>query len=91
MAYKYGQTMGIPVGASCAPLIEGLCTVVLSVYLLFLPNDAVDWSLVCDCGILWSYSLTFLLYPPPQTLFVVGILFSRCPCIRPYIRPSVHL
>ena len=26
-----------------------------------------------------------LLYPP-QTLFVVGILFSRCPCVRPSVR-----
>ena len=25
----------------------------------------------------------------PQTLFVVAILFSRCPCVCPYIRPSV--
>ena len=25
-----------------------------------------------------------LIYPP-QTLFVVGILFSRCPCIRPFV------
>ena len=33
---------------------------------------------------------------PPQTLFVVGILFSRCPCVRvcacvrACVRPSVH-
>ena len=26
---------------------------------------------------------------PPQTLFVVGILFSRCPCVRACVRPSV--
>ena len=30
-----------------------------------------------------------LLYPP-QTLFVGGILFSRCPSVRPCIRPSVR-
>ena len=24
-------------------------------------------------------------YTPPQTLFVVGILFSRCPCVRPSV------
>ena len=53
MAYTYGQTMGIPVGTSCTTLIEGLFTVVLSVYLLFLPNDAMYWSLVCDCCIPW--------------------------------------
>ena len=29
-----------------------------------------------------------LLYPP-QTLFVVGILFSRCQSVRPSVRPSV--
>ena len=27
-----------------------------------------------------------LLYPP-QTLFVGGILFSCCPCVRPSVRP----
>ena len=31
-----------------------------------------------------------LLYPP-QTLFVGGILFSRCPSVRPSVRPSVTL
>ena len=25
---------------------------------------------------------------PPQTLFVVGILFSRCPCVRACVRPK---
>ena len=58
--------MGIPVGTSCASLIADLSTVVLSVYLLFLPNNAVDWSLVYDCGISWSYSLIFLF------CFIVG-------------------
>ena len=29
---------------------------------------------------------TLFLYPP-QTLFVVGILFSRCPSVRPSVRP----
>ena len=28
---------------------------------------------------------------PPQTLFVGGILFSRCPSVRPSVRPSVTL
>ena len=27
---------------------------------------------------------------PPQTLFVGGILFSRCPCVRPSVRASVR-
>ena len=27
---------------------------------------------------------------PPQTLFVVGILFSRCPSVRPSVRASVR-
>ena len=27
---------------------------------------------------------------PPQTLFVVGILFSRCPCVRLCVRPFVR-
>ena len=28
-------------------------------------------------------------YTPPQTLFVVDILFSRCPCVRVCVRASV--
>ena len=28
---------------------------------------------------------------PPQTLFVGGILFSRCPSVRPSVHPSVTL
>ena len=24
-----------------------------------LPHGAVGWSAVCDCGVYWSYSLTF--------------------------------
>ena len=27
---------------------------------------------------------------PPQTLFVVGILFSCCPCVHPCVRASVR-
>ena len=33
-----------------------------------------------------SHVLLNLLYPP-QTLFVVGILFSRCPCVCASVRP----
>ena len=29
-------------------------------------------------------------YTPPQTLFVGGILFSRCPSVRLSVRPSVR-
>ena len=28
-----------------------------------LPHGAVGWSAVCDCGISWSYSLTFWKLP----------------------------
>ena len=38
----------------------------------------------------YHLSLRPLLYPP-QTLFVGGILFSRCPCVCPSVRPSVTL
>ena len=37
----------------------------------------------------WMMTITTLLYPP-QTLFVGGILFSRCPCVRPSVCPSVR-
>ena len=36
----------------------------------------------------WIKRGTFLY--PPQTLFVGGILFSRCPCVRPSVRASVR-
>ena len=26
-----------------------------------LPHDAVGWSVVCDCGMFWSYSLTYMI------------------------------
>ena len=35
------------------------------------------------------FTLQVLLYPP-QTLFVGGILFSRCPSVRPSVCPSVR-
>ena len=28
-------------------------------------------------------------YTPPQTLFVGGILFSRCPSVRPSVRNAL--
>ena len=34
------------------------------------------------------WTCVILLYPP-QTLFVVGILFSRCPSVRASVHPSV--
>ena len=33
---------------------------------------------------------THLLLYPQQTVFVVGILFSRCPCVRPFVRACVR-
>ena len=38
-----------------------------------------------------SFILPILIYLyPPQTLFVGGILFSRCPSVRPSVCPSVR-
>ena len=34
----------------------------------------------------YNMAMVVIVIPPPplsQTLFVVGILFSRCPCVRP--------
>ena len=38
------------------------------------------------------YDLNFMVQSlyPPQTLFVGGILFSRCPSVRASVRPSVR-
>ena len=38
---------------------------------------------------LWHISCLRRFLYPPQTLFVVGILFSRCPSVRACVRPSV--
>ena len=43
---------------------------ILNVFLLLcgclfsvsLPRGAVGWSFICDCGIFWSYSLTFSIH-----------------------------
>ena len=35
-------------------------------------------------------NVKFCLLYPPQTLFVGGILFSRCPSVRPCVRASVR-
>ena len=43
-------------------------------------------------SIKYCYSIffftTFII--PPQNLFVVGILFSRCPCVRASVHASVR-
>ena len=36
-----------------------------------LPHSAVGWSALCDCGILWSYSLTFFLIIISELSFIV--------------------
>ena len=47
-----------------------------------------------DLGVLWVGGGGVggsIFIPPPITLFVVGILFSRCPSVRPSVRLSVTL
>ena len=47
-------------------------------------------------GWIFELALAEFYFIPPQTLFVVGILFSRCPCVRacvcvrPCVCPSVR-
>ena len=54
-------------------------------------SDDPDVSATDTTGI-FGQTLNYInsLYPP-QTLFVGGILFSRCPCVRPSVRQSVTL
>ena len=40
--------------------------------------------------LIWTYEMLNI-FIPPQTLFVVGILFSRCLSVRASARPSVTL
>ena len=44
------------------------------------------WLVLCT-----SMHLRMILLYPPQTLFVGGILFSRCPSVCACVRPSVTL
>ena len=47
-------------------------------------------SISCTFNPLNNDSLCPQITIPPQTLFVVGILFSRCPCVLPCVRASVR-
>ena len=59
------------------------------------PDQTAPIGAVCSGSTLCASILNFisnarqLLYPP-QTLFVVGILFSRCPSVRASVCPSVR-
>ena len=48
------------------------------------------WIFKTCYHLIYLWTISSLLYPP-QTLFVGGILFSRCPSVRPSVRPSVTL
>ena len=39
-------------------------------------HDAMGWSAVCDCGISWSYSLTFYLYKIQLQVIYLSISFD---------------
>ena len=64
----------------CAHLIIFLGMLNLDVIKSTPPLECLHCLFVCN----------LLLYPP-QTLFVGGILFSRCPSVRLSVRPSVTL
>ena len=38
------------------------------------PHGLVGWSAVCDCGIYWSYSLTFLFTALNTKLFSLSLI-----------------
>ena len=46
----------------------GCFTFLCSEYHVALPRDSMGWSVVCDSGISWSYSLTFVLHKMLQNL-----------------------
>ena len=49
-----------------------------------LPRAAVGWSVVCDCGISWSYSLTFRLMDEKLTTILHSSIYAE-PKREPYI------
>ena len=51
---------------------------------------ASEGSVHFQAMVLLQLLIWLLFLYPPQTLFVGGILFSRCPCVRPSVRASVR-
>ena len=54
--------------------------------------DHLEYDIVKNTAVLYAQCclVTQQIIIPPQTLFVVGLLFSGCPSVRPYIGPSVR-
>ena len=42
-----------------------------------LPPDAIGWTVVCDSGISWPYSLTVLLLKPPSDFYAAVSILAR--------------
>ena len=65
-----------------------------------LPHGAMGWSVVCDCGISWSYSLTFcmgsseqaclLAYPISSKTSWAGLYILQMSFLNPFM-PNVFL
>ena len=49
------------------------------------PRGATGWSVVCDCGISWSYSLTFV----PSAIIVMPIIIIHSTCPYHYLAISI--
>ena len=81
MAFKCARGLGITVKLSFIFFVT--CDLI---YFWHLKHNA---CVVCEIDSSYDFILIFLY--PPQTLFVGGILFSRCPSVRPSVRPSVTL
>ena len=70
--------------------LSSWCPVMVERLFLAVPRGCLQFVIV----VFPDHTHLLFLYPP-QTLFVGGILFSRCPsvraCVRPSVRPSVTL
>ena len=53
-------------------------------------NGGLPFQRKCEIDMCTQAVQRLKIFIPPQTLFVGGILFSRCPSVRPSFRPSVR-
>ena len=56
----FGNQLAEEGKASCFILFVFYCHAAVYRCYLYLPHRAMEWSVVCDCGISWSYSFAFI-------------------------------
>ena len=97
---KCHQTFAADVTFNFCPLFKNPITLAVScessagrgsteMQSLYFPNTKEGWDKMMSSAAVGNGCLRvkFTYLYPPQTLFVGGILFSRCPSVRASVRP----